>query len=224
MCVWPKSFCLFWVFFHWRRTKSQLLKQSLNLHQFSSVFTTEEVFLLFVYVAASFQDQVAFLLAQRVARGRSYYKITCLVGSVNKSPACETHCYMIVTQGKGFRETQKRWSMHLYVISNQTCKASQNNTATFRNEDNTGFGVSVNTEFGDLPRIPLAWRDFLQDFLMLFLWGTISDHSQLLSHRERVDVSLSLICITLLENRLIVAEKLASLKFPVEDTVHLNWP
>lgn len=39
-----------------------------------------------------------------------------------------------------------------------------------------------------------------------------------------MDVSLSLICITLLENRLIVAEKLASPKFPVEDTVHLNWP
>lgn len=136
--------------------KSQLLKQSLNPHQFSSVFTTEKVFLLFVYVAASFQDQVTFLLAQRVARGRSYYKITCLVDSVNKSPACETHCCMIVTQGQGFRKTQKRRGTHLYVTSNQTCNANQNNTTTFRNEDNTGFRVSVNTEFGDLPRIPLA--------------------------------------------------------------------
>lgn len=184
MCV-AKEFLPFW------GTKSQLLKQSLNPHHFSSVFTTEKVFLLFVYVAASFQDQVTFLLVQRVARGRIYYKITCLVDSVNKSPACETHCCMIVTQGQGFRKTQKRWGTHLYVTSNQTCNASQNNTTTFRNEDNTGFRVSVNTEFGDLPRIPLAWRDFLQDFLMFFLWGTISDHPQLLSHRERVDVSQS---------------------------------
>lgn len=114
MCVWLKSFCLVCISFHWQHSKSQLLISIFKPLSFlSSVYCRKSVS-TGAYFAPPFENKVIFILAQRVAGGRNYYRVTCWVDSVNKSPVCETHCYMIITKGQGFRETPRRLGIHLY--------------------------------------------------------------------------------------------------------------
>ena len=170
---------------------------------------------------------MTFVLAQRVARGRSYDRITCWVDSVNKSPVCETHCYMIITKGQGFRETQKRLGMHRHKVSNQTCCMSANIATSFRNEDNTGFRISVHIKYGDLSGVPLAWRDFLQKLLLSFLlFGMIFGWSSpACLPKGTAGVSQSHVH-NLAKNVLTEAENLHSPKFLIEEITSestLDW-
>lgn len=141
VCVWLKSFCPVWISFHWQHSKSQLLISIFKPLPFlSSVYCRKSVS-TGAYFAPPLEDEVIFILAQRVAGGRNYYRITCWVDSINKSPVCETHCYVIITKGQGFRETLRRLGVRLYEVSNQTCHTSANITISFRNEGHTGFRI-----------------------------------------------------------------------------------